>query len=545
MAKQFLFGENARRALRKGASTLADSVRITLGPKGRNVVIDKKFGSPTITNDGVTIAREIEIEDPFENMGAQFVKEVATKTNDIAGDGTTTATVLAKEIIHEGLRNVAAGANPIMVKRGIDKAVEKAVSEIKKLSIEVSDKESIANVASISAADREIGNIIADAMEKVGKDGVITVEESKTLGTTLEVVEGMQFDKGYISPYMVTDAERMEAVLDNPYILITDGKISNMKGLLPVLEKVAQTGKALVIIAEDVEGEALATLVVNKIRGTLNCVSVKAPGFGDRRKEMLADIAVVTGGQVISEEVGLKLENTEIEMLGSAHQVKINKEETIIVDGKGDVKEIKKREAQIRTQIEDTTSDYDREKLQERLGKMSGGVAVIKVGAATETELKEKKHRVEDALSATKAAVEEGIVAGGGTILLNVIPALDDLKLEGDQQIGVKILKKSLEAPTKQIAENAGAEGSVIVEKLKGKENGIGFNAITGEFEDMIKAGIVDPAKVTRSAIQNAASIGGMILTTECLVTDKPEEKKDMPGMPPGGMPPGGMGGMY
>ena len=545
MAKQFLFGENARRALRKGASTLADSVRITLGPKGRNVVIDKKFGSPTITNDGVTIAREIEIEDPFENMGAQFVKEVATKTNDIAGDGTTTATVLAKEIIHEGLRNVAAGANPIMVKRGIDKAVEKAVSEIKKLSIEVSDKESIANVASISAADREIGNIIADAMEKVGKDGVITVEESKTLGTTLEVVEGMQFDKGYISPYMVTDAERMEAVLDNPYILITDGKISNMKGLLPVLEKVAQTGKALVIIAEDVEGEALATLVVNKIRGTLNCVSVKAPGFGDRRKEMLADIAVVTGGQVISEEVGLKLENTEIAMLGSAHQVKINKEETIIVDGKGDVKEIKKREAQIRTQIEDTTSDYDREKLQERLGKMSGGVAVIKVGAATETELKEKKHRVEDALSATKAAVEEGIVAGGGTILLNVIPALDDLKLEGDQQIGVKILKKSLEAPTKQIAENAGAEGSVIVEKLKGKEKGIGFNAISGKFEDMIKAGIVDPAKVTRSAVQNAASIGGMILTTECLVTDKPEEKKDMPGMPPGGMPPGGMGGMY
>ena len=545
MAKQFLFDENARRALEKGASILADSVRITLGPKGRNVVIDKKFGSPTITNDGVTIAREIEIEDPFENMGAQFVKEVATKTNDIAGDGTTTATVLAKAIIHEGLRNVAAGANPIMVKRGIDKAVEKAVSEIKKLSIEVSDKESIANVASISAADREIGNIIADAMEKVGKDGVITVEESKTLGTTLEVVEGMQFDKGYISPYMVTDAERMEAVLDDPYILITDGKISNMKGLLPVLEKVAQTGKALVIIAEDVEGEALATLVVNKIRGTLNCVSVKAPGFGDRRKEMLADIAVVTGGQVISEEIGLKLENTEIAMLGSAHQVKINKEETIIVDGKGDVEEIKKREAQIRTQIEDTTSDYDREKLQERLGKMSGGVAVIKVGAATETELKEKKHRVEDALSATKAAVEEGIVAGGGTILLNVIPALDDLKLEGDQQIGVKILKKSLEAPTKQIAENAGAEGSVIVEKLKSKEKGIGFNAITGEFEDMIKAGIVDPAKVTRSAVQNAASIGGMILTTECLVTDKPEEKKDMPGMPPGGMPPGGMGGMY
>ena len=544
MAKQFLFDENARRALEKGANTLADIVRITLGPKGRNVVIDKKFGSPTITNDGVTIAREIEVDEPFENMGAQFVKEVATKTNDIAGDGTTTATVLANEIIHEGLRNVAAGANPIMVKRGIDKAVEKAVVEIKKLSVEVSDKESIANVASISAADREIGNIIADAMEKVGKDGVITVEESKTLGTTLEVVEGMQFDKGYISPYMVTDAERMEAVLDDPYILITDGKVSNMKGLLPVLEKVAQTGKALVIIAEDVEGEALATLVVNKIRGTLNCVSVKAPGFGDRRKEMLADIAVVTGGQVISEELGLKLENTELTMLGSAHQVKINKEETIIVDGKGDVKEIKKRESQIRIQIEDTTSDYDKEKLQERLGKMSGGVAVIKVGAATETELKEKKHRVEDALSATKAAVEEGIVAGGGTILLNIIPALDELKLEGDLGIGVKILRKSLEAPTKQIAKNAGYEGSVIVEKLKGKEKGIGFNAISGEFEDMIKAGIVDPAKVTRSALQNAASIGGMILTTECLVTDKPEEKKDMPPMPQGGMP-GGMGGMY
>jgi len=539
MAKQFLFDEDARRALEKGAKTLSDSVRITLGPKGRNVVLDKKFGSPTITNDGVTIAREIDVEEPFENMGAQFVKEVATKTNDIAGDGTTTATVLAQEIIHEGLRNVAAGANPIMVKRGIDKAVEKAVSEIKKLSKEVSDKESVSNVASISAADREIGDIIADAMEKVGKDGVITVEESKTLGTTLEVVEGMQFDKGYISPYMVTDAERMEAILDDPYILITDSKISNMKGLLPILEKVAQSGKPLLIIAEDVEGEALATLVVNKIRGTLNCVSVKAPGFGDRRKEMLADIATVTGGQLISEELGLKLENTEIKMLGSAHQVKINKEETIIVGGKGDTKEIKKREAQIRIQIEETTSDYDREKLQERLAKLVGGVAVIKVGAATETELKEKKHRVEDALSATKAAVEEGIVAGGGTVLINVIPALKGMKLEGDQQIGAEIIIKALEAPTKQIAVNAGYEGSVIVEKLKGKEKGIGFDATTGEFTDMIKAGIVDPVKVTRSALQNAASIGGMILTTECLVTDKPEEKKDM------GMPPGGMGGMY
>ena len=545
MAKQFLFDEDARRALEKGAKTLSDTVRITLGPKGRNVVLDKKFGSPTITNDGVTIAREIDVEDPFENMGTQFVKEVATKTNDIAGDGTTTATVLAQEIIHEGLRNVAAGANPIMVKRGIDKAVEVAVKEIKKLSKEVSDKESVSNVASISAADREIGDIIADAMEKVGKDGVITVEESKTLGTILEVVEGMQFDKGYISPYMVTDAERMEAVLDDPYILITDSKISNMKGLLPILEKIAQTGKPLVIIAEDVEGEALATLVVNKIRGTLNCVAVKAPGFGDRRKEMMADIAVVTGGQLISEEIGLKLENTEIKMLGSAHQVKINKEETIIVDGKGDTAEIKKRETQIRVQIEESTSDYDREKLQERLGKMVGGVAVIKVGAATETELKEKKHRVEDALSATKAAVEEGIVAGGGTVLLNILPALEDMKLEGDQQIGVKIIIKALEAPTKQIAKNAGYEGSVIVEKLKGKEKGIGFDAVTGEFTDMIKAGIVDPVKVTRSALQNAASIGGMILTTECLITDKPEEKKDMPAMPPGGGMPGGMGGMY
>ena len=545
MAKQFLFDEDARRALEKGAKTLADSVRITLGPKGRNVVLDKKFGSPTITNDGVTIAREIDVEDPFENMGAQFVKEVATKTNDIAGDGTTTATLLAQAIIHEGLRNVAAGANPIMVKRGIDKAVEKAVSEIKKLSKEVSDRESISNVASISAADREIGDIIADAMEKVGKDGVITVEESKTLGTTLEVVEGMQFDKGYISPYMVTDAERMEAIFDDPYILITDSKISNMKGLLPILEKVAQSSKPLLIIAEDVEGEALATLVVNKIRGTLNCVAVKAPGFGDRRKEMMADIAVVTGGQLISEEIGLKLENTEIKMLGSAHQVKITKEETIIVGGKGDTAEIKKREAQIRVQIEDTTSDYDREKLQERLGKMVGGVAVIKVGAATETELKEKKHRVEDALSATKAAVEEGIVAGGGTVLINIIPALENMKLEGDQQIGAEIIIKSLEAPTKQIAQNAGYEGSVITEKLKGKEKGIGFDVLTGEFTDMIKAGIVDPAKVTRSALQNAASIGGMILTTECLITDKPEEKKDMPAMPPGGGMPGGMGGMY
>jgi len=546
MAKQFLFDEKARNALKKGADILADSVKITLGPKGRNVVLEKKYGSPTITNDGVTIAREIEVEDPFENMGAQFVKEVATKTNDIAGDGTTTATVLAQKILHEGLRNVAAGANPMMLRKGINEAVEKAVEEIKKLSIEIKDKESIANVASISAADREIGNIIADAMEKVGKDGVITVEESKTMGTTLDVVEGMQFDKGYISPYMVTDAERMEALLEDPLILITDSKISNMKGLLPILEKVAQMGKPLFIIAEDIEGEALATLVVNKIRGTLNCVAVKAPGFGDRRKEMLADIAVVTGGQVISEEVGLKLENADVGMLGTAHQVKVTKEETIIVGGKGDIKEIKKREAQIRAQIEESDSDYDKEKLQERLGKLVGGVAVINVGAATETELKEKKHRVEDALSATKAAVEEGIVAGGGTVLLNIIPELEKFKLEGDEKIAVDIIRKALEEPTKQIAKNAGFEGSVIVEKLRSEKKGIGFDAAEGEYVDMVKMGIVDPTKVTRSALQNAASIAGMVLTTECLVSDKPEEKKDVPAMPGGGGMPGGMpGGMY
>ena len=544
MAKQFLFEEEARNALKKGADKLADSVKITLGPKGRNVVLEKKYGSPTITNDGVTIAREIEIEDPFENMGAQFVKEVASKTNDIAGDGTTTATVLAQKILHEGMRNVAAGANPMMLRKGIQKTVDKAVEEIKKLSIEIKDKESIANVASNSAAEREIGNIIADAMEKVGKDGVITVEESKTMGTTLDVVEGMQFDKGYISHYMVTDAERMEAVLEDPLILITDAKISNMKGLLPILEKVAQMGKPLFIIAEDVEGEALATIIVNKIRGTLNCVAVKAPGFGDRRKEMLADIATVTGGQVISEEIGLKLENTDISMLGTASQVKANKEETIIVGGKGDVKEIKKREAQIRAQIEETTSDYDKEKLQERLGKLVGGVAVINVGAATETELKEKKHRVEDALSATKAAVEEGIVAGGGTVLLNIIPALEDFKLEGDEQIGVNIILKALEEPTRQIVSNAGYEGSIIVEQLKHKDKGIGFDAEKGEYVDMVKRGIIDPTKVTRSALQNAASIAGMVLTTECLVADKPEDKKE-PVMPGGGGMPGGGMGMY
>ena len=540
MAKELKYDEVARRALERGVNIIADAVKVTLGPKGRNVVLEKKYGAPTITNDGVTIAREIDVEDVFENSGVQLLKEVATKTNDVAGDGTTTATLLAQAMVKEGLRNVAAGANPLMLKKGIENAVSIAVDEIRKMSKDIAtDKKKIAEVAAISAADEEIGHTIADAMEKVGKDGVITVEESNKFGIEIELVEGLQFDKGYLSPYMVTDAERMESVLDDPYILITDAKISNMKGLLPILEKIAQTGKPLIIIAEDVEGEALATLVVNKIRGTLNCVAVKAPGFGDRRKEMLADIAVVTDGQLISEELGLKLENAEIKMLGTAHQVKVNKEETIIVGGKGDTKEIKKREAQLRTQIEDTTSDYDREKLQERLGKLVGGVAIIKVGAATETELKEKKHRVEDALSATKAAVEEGIVAGGGAVLLNVIPVLQNLKLEGDQQIGVKIIIKALEAPTRQIATNGGYEGSVIVEKLNNKEKGIGFDVSTGEFVDMVKAGIVDPAKVTRSALQNAASIGGMILTTECLVADKPEEKKEM------AMPPGGMGGMY
>ncbi len=535
-AKQILFAEEARHALERGVNTLADAVKVTLGPKGRNVVLDKKYGSPTITNDGVTIAKEIELKDPFENMGAQLAKEVATKTNDIAGDGTTTATLLAQAMVREGLKNVAAGANPMILKKGIEKAVGTVVDEIKKISKPVDQKESISQVAAISAADDEIGNLIAEAMEKVGKDGVITVEESKTMGTNLEVVEGMQFDRGYVSPYMVTDSERMEAILDEPYILITDKKINLIKDLLPILEKTMQRGKPILLIAEDVEGEALATLVVNKLRGTLNVVAVKAPGFGDRRKAMLSDIAIVTGGQVISEDVGASLENATLEMLGSARQVKVTKDETTIVDGKGNAQEIKNRINQIKVQIEDTTSDYDREKLQERLAKLAGGVAVIQVGAATETEMKEKKHRIEDALSATRAAVEEGVVPGGGVALLQTAPVLDGLKNKetGDIATGISIVRKALEEPLKQIAHNAGVEGSVIVEKVSGMPKGQGYNALTGEFIDMVKAGIIDPAKVTRSALQNAASIAAMLLTTESLVTEIPEKEKPMP-MPPGG----------
>lgn len=535
-AKQILFAEEARHALERGVNTLAEAVKVTLGPKGRNVVLDKKYGSPTITNDGVTIAKEIELKDPFENMGAQLAKEVATKTNDVAGDGTTTATLLAQAMVREGLKNVAAGANPMILKKGIEKAVATVVEEIKKISKPVDKKESIAQVAAISAADEEIGKLIAEAMEKVGKDGVITVEESKTMGTNLEVVEGMQFDRGYISPYMITDSERMEAILDDPYILITDKKINLIKDLLPILEKTMQRGKPILIIAEDVEGEALATLVVNKLRGTLNVVAVKAPGFGDRRKAMLSDIAIVTGGQVISEEVGASLENATLEMLGSARQVKVTKDETTIVDGKGNSQEIKNRINQIKVQIEDTTSDYDREKLQERLAKLAGGVAVIQVGAATETEMKEKKHRIEDALSATRAAVEEGVVPGGGVALLQIAPILDELKKKetGDVATGISIVRKALEEPLKQIALNAGVEGSVIVEKVSSLPKGQGYNALTGEFTDMVKAGIIDPAKVTRSALQNAASIAAMLLTTECLVTEIPEKEKPMP-MPSGG----------
>jgi chaperonin GroEL len=539
--KQLLFGEDARHALERGVNTLADAVKVTLGPKGRNVVLEKKYGSPTITNDGVTIAKEIELKDPFENMGAQLAKEVATKTNDVAGDGTTTATLLAQAMVREGLKNVAAGANPMILKKGIEKAVGVVVEEIKKISKPVNNKEDITHVAAISAADEEIGKLIAEAMEKVGKDGVITVEESQTMGTNLEVVEGMQFDRGYVSGYMVTDSDRMEAVLDEPFILITDKKISLIKDLLPILEKIIQRGKPLLIIAEDLEGEALATLLVNKLRGVLNVVAVKAPGFGDRRKEMLSDIAIVTGGQVISEEVGLTLENTTLEMLGSARQVKINKDETTIVDGKGSSQEIKNRISQIKMQIENTTSDYDREKLQERLAKLSGGVAVIQVGAATETEMKEKKHRIEDALSATRAAVEEGIVPGGGVALLQIAPILDNIKDTGDVATGVSIVRKALADPLRWIANNAGLEGSVIVEKVSNMERGKGFNALTGEYQDMIAAGIVDPAKVTRSALQNAASIAAMLLTTESLVAEIPE-KESAPMMPGGGGMPGGMG---
>ncbi|MGI6125740.1 MAG: chaperonin GroEL [Planifilum sp.] len=532
MAKDIKFSEEARRAMLRGVDALADAVKVTLGPKGRNVVLEKKFGSPLITNDGVTIAKEIELEDAFENMGAQLVKEVATKTNDVAGDGTTTATVLAQSIIREGLKNVAAGANPMILRKGIEKAVNAAVDEIKKIAKPIEGKESIAQVASISANDDEVGQLIAEAMEKVGNDGVITVEESKGFATELEVVEGMQFDRGYISPYMITDSDKMEAVLEEPYILITDKKLSNIQEILPILEKVVQQGKPLLIIAEDMEGEALATLVVNKLKGTFTSVAVKAPGFGDRRKAMLQDIAILTGGQVITEELGLDLKTIDLDALGRARQVRVLKEETIIVDGYGDKGDIEARINQIRQQIEETTSEFDKEKLQERLAKLAGGVAVIKVGAATETELKEKKLRIEDALNSTRAAVEEGIVSGGGTALVNVIRAVEAVEASGDEKTGVNIIKRALEEPIRQIAYNAGEEGSVIVERLKKEEVGIGFNALTGEWVDMIKAGIVDPAKVTRSALQNAASVAGMFLTTEAVVADKPEEEKNNnPGM--------------
>lgn len=534
MAKDVRFSEDARRAMLRGVDALADAVRVTLGPKGRNVVLEKKFGSPLITNDGVTIAKEIELEDAFEKMGAQLVKEVATKTNDVAGDGTTTATVLAQAMIREGLKNVAAGANPMVLKHGIEKAVVAAVDEIKRISIPVHGRENISQVAAISAGDESVGSLIADAMEKVGKDGVITVEESKGFTTELEVVEGMQFDRGYISPYMVTDSNKMEAVLDNPYVLITDKKVSSIQDLLPILEKAVKSSRPLLIIAEDVEGEALATLVVNRLRGTLTAVAVKAPGFGDRRKAMLQDIAILTGGEVISEEVGLELKSTELSQLGRARQVQVSKENTIIVDGAGDRAEIDARIHQIKLQIEDTTSDFDREKLQERLAKLSGGVAVIKVGAATETELKERKLRIEDALNATRAAVEEGIVAGGGTAFINVLSAIENVEASGDERTGVNLVRRALEAPVRQIADNAGVEGSVIVERLKKEKPGFGYNAATDEWVDMIQAGIVDPAKVTRSALQNAASVSAMFLTTEAVVADKPE--KEAAPMPGGGM---------
>ncbi len=544
MAKQIKYGEEARRLLEAGVNQLADTVKITLGPKGRNVVLDKKFGSPVITNDGVTIAKEIELKDPFENMGAQLVKEVATKTNDIAGDGTTTATLLAQAIIREGLKNVAAGANPMGIKKGILKAVDASVESLKGISNPITGSTAIAQVASISAGDEEIGRLIAEAMEKVGNDGVITVEESKTMITDLKVVEGMQFDRGYASAYMVTDTDKMEAVLDEPLILITDKKISNIQEILPVLEQVVQTGKKLLIIAEDVEGEALATLIVNKLRGTFNCVAVKAPGFGDRRKAMLQDIAILTGGQVISEEIGLDLKEAKMDMLGKARQVKVDKENTTIVEGAGDPSEIKARINSIKSQIEETTSDYDREKLQERLAKLAGGVAVIQVGAATETEMKESKMRIEDALAATRAAVEEGIVPGGGIALLHaakdVVSAVD--AAEGDVKTGMQIVLRSLEEPLRQIASNAGLEGSVIVDKIKSQDNvNFGYDAAKNEYGDMVTKGIIDPTKVTRSALQNAASIASLLLTTESLVTDIPEEK---PAMMPGGAP-GGMPGMY
>ncbi len=537
MAKILSFGEEARRSLEKGINKVADTVGVTLGPKGRNVVLEKKFGSPTITNDGVTIAKEIELEDPFENMGAQLLKEVASKTNDVAGDGTTTATVLARAMIREGMKNVAAGANGILMRRGIEGAVDVVVDELKELSIAVKERNKIAQVAAISANDKVIGNLIAEAMEKVGEDGVITVEDGQTVGTTLETVEGLQFDKGYISPYMVTNAERMEAVLEDAHILINDGKITNVKDLLPVLEKVVQTGKPLMIISEDIEGEALATLVVNKLRGILQVVAVKAPGFGDRRKAMLQDIAIVTGGQVVSEEVGLKLENADLTMMGRAKTIRVTKEETIIVEGKGDSEKIHARAAQIRKELEDSTSEYDKEKLQERLAKLVGGVAVIQVGAATETEQKELKHRIEDALNATRAAVEEGIVAGGGVALINSLSALEKYieSMSGDEKTGATIVRKALTEPLHLIASNAGYQGDVVVEKVLGLPRGQGLNAATGDYVDMVKEGIIDPLKVTRSAVQNAASIAAMVLTTEALIGDKPEKKDAMPSMP-GGM---------
>ncbi|ERL05716.1 chaperonin GroEL [Mitsuokella sp. oral taxon 131] len=541
MAKQILFDEDARRALGRGVDALANAVKVTLGPKGRNVVLDKKFGAPVITNDGVTIARDIELEDPFENMGAQLVKEVATKTNDIAGDGTTTATLLAQAMIREGMRNVVAGANPMIIKKGINEAVGALVEEIKNRAKKVEGKADIAQVATISSTDAETGELIAEAMEKVGKDGVITVEESKSMATNLSVVEGMQFDRGYISPYLVTDADKMEAVLEDPYILITDRKISAINDILPILEQVVKSGKQLAIIAEDVDGEALTTIVVNKLRGTFKALAVKAPGFGDRRKAMLEDIAILTGGTVISEELGRKLDSVTMDDLGRARQIRSTKEETTIVDGTGDKKAISDRVAQIKKQIAETTSDFDKEKLQERLAKLAGGVAVIEIGAATEVEMKDKKYRIEDALNATRAAVEEGIVAGGGTTFVDIVSALDKLKVEGDEKVGVEIVRRAVEEPVRQIADNAGLEGSVVVENVKKADAGVGFNALTNEYVDMIKAGIVDPAKVTRSALQNAASIASMVLTTETLVADKPEKEAPAPAAAPGM---GGMPGM-
>ena len=539
MAKKVLYNEEARAALLRGVDQLANAVKITLGPKGRNVVLDKKYGAPNIVNDGVSIAREIELEDPIENMGAQLVKEVATKTNDVAGDGTTTATLLAQSMIHEGMRNVAAGANPMVLKKGIEMAVNRLVEEIKKKSVPVKTKEAIAQVASISAADKTVGQLIADAMEKVGNDGVITVEDSKGMGTNLRVVEGMQFDRGYISPYMISDADKMECVMDDPLILITDKKINVLQDILPLLEKVVQSGKELLIIAEDVEGEALATLVVNRLRGALKCAAVKAPGFGDRRKAMLQDIACLTGATVISEDMGRKLSSATSADLGSAHQVRITKDNTVIVGGAGDKALIAQRVSQIREQMANTTSQFDKDKLQERLAKLSGGVAVIEVGAVTEVEMKDKKLRLEDALNATRAAVEEGIVAGGGTTLVNIQKSLDSLKAEGDVQTGINLVRHAIEAPVRQIADNAGVEGAIVVEKIKEAKEGIGYNAAEDKYEDMMAAGIVDPAKVTRSALQNAASIAALVLTTEAVVGEIPEKK---PAVPP--MPAGGMGGM-